>query len=78
MTQTSVPGPAYRYRDADLNIVHTTSAPKDDTQALHYFGLVSDWFKDLQIVFIEKRDTGSTEYHFMQYEFDGKEVRSLV
>ena len=77
MTVTSNPGPAYRYRDADLNVIHTTSAPKDDTQALNYFGLVSDWFKNLRVVFIEKRDVGSTEYHFMQYEFDGKEARPL-
>jgi len=71
------PGPAYRYRNADLEVLHTTSAPSNDTQALHYFNLVQDWMKDERVVFIEKREAGETKYHFMQFEFDGKEVKSL-
>jgi len=66
----------YRYRDEDLNIVHTTSAPQSDEQALHYFNLVTDWFKDLKVRFIEKREPGSTEYHYMQFYFDGEKVIS--
>lgn len=77
-TPSVQPGPAYRYLDSDLNVVHTTSAPRNDTEALHYFHIVSDWFKGTSIVFIEKCEIGETKYHFMQYEFDGKEAKSLV
>lgn len=67
--------PAYRYRDRDLNILHTTSVPKDDENALEYFAFVQRWFKDTEVRYIEKRPVGETTYNFLKYEYqDGKAV----
>lgn len=75
MTVLSEPRPAYRYRDRDLNVIHTTSVPTDDENALAYFAFIDRWMPNAQVQYIEKRNVGSTEYNFLKYEYkDGEAV----
>jgi len=74
-TTVTEPRPAYRYRDRDLNILHTTSAPRDEDEAFKYFEFVERWLPTAGVQYIEKRDVGAKEYHFLKYEYrDGKVV----
>lgn len=64
----------YQYMDANFRVVHTTSVPMTDDEALGYFGIVQMMFphesEDFHVKYILRREVGGTEYKMMPYTFD--------
>lgn len=69
----------YQYRDANFNIIHTTSVPMTDKEALEYFSIVALWFNKPP-VYIEVRrfDTGKYKMLPFAYDAETREVTELA
>ena len=59
----------YRYRDKNFNVLHTTSLPTSDKEALLYFARVSGWFRSVDARYLERREVGGWEFQFIPVEF---------
>jgi hypothetical protein len=57
-TSSEGSAPAYRYRDASLQVIWQTSVPKDDEAALAYFHAVCRFSKDAKPVYCEAIERG--------------------
>lgn len=63
----------YRYRDAQLNIIWTTSVPKDDEAAVAYFHTIMQFGKGFKPVYLEKNFAEANQgedYIMLPYVFD--------
>lgn len=69
---------AYRYRDASFNIIHTTSVPMTNQEALEYFSVVAVWF-DKPPTYVESREFDSSKFTMLPfvYDADTREVTKL-
>lgn len=58
---------SYRYRDASLKVIWTTSVPKDDEAALAYFHTVDRFGPDFKPVYCERvvRTEGQSDRYQM-------------
>lgn len=66
---------AYRYYDGSMDIVHTTSVPRDDEAAFAYVEKVDGWLPGTRVRFIERRLVGAREYYFLPVQVvEGKVV----
>lgn len=62
---------SYRFYDASLKEVHTTSVPVNDEEALEYFGIVSVWFDDRdQPRYLSRRSFDSGDFKMLPYEYN--------
>lgn len=63
----------YQYMSSEFKIVHTTSVPMTDDEALEYFGVVQLMFPSkptLEVKYILRREINGTEYKMMPWKFD--------
>lgn len=70
------PPMAYRYRAADLSIVHITTVPRNLEEALDYFTNVAAWcVPGSKPVYIERKanDASETEYHLLPFRYNAEE-----
>lgn len=62
----------FRYRNADLSIVWTTSAPQTLEEALEYFERVAGW--GLNPMYLEVREAGQDNWTMVKKQFVNGEV----
>jgi len=64
----------YQYMDQRFRVIHTTSLPMTDDEALEYFGIVQLMFPaepdDFEVKYIMRREIHGTEYKMMPWQFD--------
>ena len=70
---------AYQYLDDHLNILHHSSVPKTDDEAIDYFTFVADMGPLFHPKFIAAKRPGSLRYDVLQvwYEEETDEVWDL-
>lgn len=69
----------YQYMNDKFVIVHTTSVPMTDQEALEYFGIVQLMFTadpDLWVRYIMRRDIGEQTFKMMPFQYN-KDVREV-
>lgn len=69
---------AYEYLNESLMVLHTTSVPMTDAEALEYFSFVQEWFTTEKVKFIQRRELDAAKFEMMDFFWDGKEVRPLA
>jgi hypothetical protein len=62
----------FRYRNADLKVVWTTSQPQTLEEALAYFERVAGW--GLHPVYLEMRGAGQSEWTMIKKQFVNGEI----
>lgn len=67
----------YQYRDDRLDIIHNTSAPLTDAEALEYFAVVQSWFPGCKVQYIERREMYKYVFEMMDYQYVDGEVVPL-
>jgi hypothetical protein len=63
----------YQYLDDGFRIVHTTSVPMTDEEALEYFSVVQLMFTgepDLWVRYIKRREINSVEYKMIPWQYN--------
>lgn len=69
----------YQYLSNEFVVVHTTSVPMTDEEALDYFGIVQLMFHndpDMWVRYITRREINGIEYKMMPYQYN-KDVREV-
>lgn len=62
----------YQYRDSSFQIIHTTSVPMTDQEALEYCSIVDAWFLDVSPMYVEVRRLDSGHYKMLPYVYDAE------
>jgi hypothetical protein len=61
---------AYEYLDEKFVVLHTTSVPMTDREALEYFPIVEQWFNEMTPKYITKRAVDGHEFKMLPYTYD--------
>ena len=61
--------PGYRYLDGKLEVIWTTSVPKDDEAAVAYFHTVMRFGPEYKPVFVQRRNE-DFKYAMLPFRFD--------
>lgn len=72
---------AYQYLSDKFVVVHDTSVPMTDEEALEYFSVVQVWLADVPVVYITARELdGNDKFKMLPYKRDPEtgKVVSLV
>lgn len=69
----------YQYRDASFNVIHVTSIPATDEEAMDYCRIVAVWFNYKGDVYVEARRFGEGKHKMIPfvYNTETREVKSL-
>jgi hypothetical protein len=67
----------YRYRDSQLNVIWTTSVPKDDEAAFAYFHSIMCFGQGFMPVYVERNDAAPEreDYKMLPVRFDPDNFR---
>lgn len=72
----------YQYLTDVFEVVHVTSSPLTDQQALDDFPMVNRWFEhqNVRVTYITRREMESSDYKMMPFQYDPetKEVNPIV
>lgn len=60
----------YQYYNEDMKLLHTTSVPKTDKEALAYFHDINRFFATSRVKYIWRRAMWQGDYLMMPYEFN--------
>lgn len=71
---------AYEYLSDTFEVLHVTSVPMTDQEALEYFSWVQTCFPEKKPTFIQRRPLDGHTFEMMEFFYDAetKEVRPLV
>lgn len=71
---------AYEYLTEKLDVLHTTSVPMTDQEALEYFSFVQEWFPNEDVKFITRRELDGKTFEMMDFFWDRelKEARPIA
>lgn len=69
---------AYQFLTDKLEVVHTSSVPTTDKQALLHLKLVQCWFPSERVQYITKRNMNGREFTMLPVEIIDGEVFEIV
>lgn len=62
----------YQYLNDKFELLHTTSVPVNDQEALEYFSFIKTWFFEESPKYITRRELDSVDYKMMPYRYNDK------
>lgn len=66
----------YGFLNEKFDVLHYTSVPKDDEDAIGYSVLVAGWYPDQEVKYIIRRELMEHKYKMIPYKFEeGRWIR---